>query len=549
MNMEAPQKKIGTVALKKGQITDFIRASLESPFSVLLACFLSGATGALAMPPYGVWPALVLGISLFYTMISESSSKALSFGMGWMFGFGYFLVGLHWIGNALLVDGNPYQWAYPLALCGLPALLALFPAFASLVIYKANLKTLTGYIFFVAVFGGFEWLRGTVLTGFPWNLFGYSWAYTPEIAQSASVAGIYGLSLLTIAGFALPAFIIRHTTKSQYVWMCGFVITGIFLSAYIYGYARLNENPTRYDPTTQIIIAQPNIKQSIKWDETHRANNYISHLEISKHRKMSYSLRNDNRPERTFLIWPESAINPVLLENSQAMGLIRTLLSSYDGKSYLISGTMRAETPDNGSASPKYFNSIIVMDERANIIDTYDKNHLVPFGEYIPLSSIFNIGPVIGFTNLEKGRDQTVMSVPSGPAFIPQICYEAIFPYLSRGASQKQKPEWIVNATNDAWYGNSAGPPQHLRQASFRAIEQGLPLIRSANTGISAITDPYGRILQKIDFGKAGKIISPLPKKAARQTLYSKTNDIPYFLAILIMLGVGIWPIYKASKT
>ena len=548
MNTEAPQKKIGTLSLKKGQITDLLKTSLASPFSALLACFISGAVGAFAMPPYGVWPALVFGISLFYTLISESHSKALSFGMGWMFGFGYFLVGLHWIGNALLVDGNPYQWAYPLALCGLPALLALFPAFASLAIYKANLKTLTGYIFFVAVFGGFEWLRGTVLTGFPWNLFGYSWAYTPEIAQSASIIGIYGLSLLTIAGFALPAFIIRHTTKNQYVWMCGFVITGIFLSAYIYGFLRLHENPTQYDPTTQIIIAQPNIKQSIKWDENHRANNYIAHLEVSKHRKMNYSFRNDDRPERTFLIWPESAINPVLLENSQAMGLIRTLLRSYDGKSYLVSGTMRAEKPDNASGQIRYYNSIIVMDERAHIIDTYDKNHLVPFGEYIPLSSIFNIGPVIGFTNLEKGRGRSVMSAPSGPAFIPQICYEAIFPYLSRSNSQKQKPEWIVNATNDAWYGNSAGPPQHLRQASFRAIEQGLPLIRSANTGISAITDPYGRILQKIDFGTAGKIISPLPKKADRQTLYSQINDVPYFLIILIMLIVGIWPIHKAGK-
>jgi apolipoprotein N-acyltransferase len=232
----------------------------------------------------------------------------------------------------------------------------------------------------------------------------------------------------------------------------------------------------------------------------------------------------------------------------QEMGGIGIVLNRYRGNAYLIAGTMRSNFPKDDAEEITFHNSIIVVDNSSSIIETYDKQHLVPFGEYIPLSDIFDISPIIGFSGLEKGEGSNVITPPDGPAFIPQVCYEAIFPSLAKPNEPGKSPQWIVNATNDAWYGDTAGPHQHLKKASFRAIEQGMPMVRSANTGISAIIDSYGRIIEHIEFGKQGQIVSSLPKTTSQQTLYSKTGDIPYFVTVRILLRISLVRLVKSKS-
>ena len=463
--------------------------------------FFLGGLSALAMAPWNLWPALFAGISGLYILLCRAQTPLQGFALGFVFSFAYFVFSLSWIGNALLVEGNPYWWAWPLAVSGLPALLAMFTA-AGCCVYKhvcKNTNTAASYMAFVLVLGLCDYARGHLFTGFPWNLYGYTWIDILPVAQIAALSDIYLLNLATIFWTAAPGFLLtaNHTPKIKAV--LGVLIATGFLAGYGFGLYRMEHNPVRYHPDYEAVIVQPNIKQNEKWAPEKRADNFQAHIDLSRYNPV----RHNPDMRAYYIIWPETTLAPDLLHAPWVMDAIRSMLQAYPGKAWLITGALRYE-------NESYFNSIITFNSAGDIIQTYNKSHLVPFGEYMPFESVFDIAPVVGFTGFQKGEGKKTLALPENLTFSPLICYEIIFPGESVDTATPA-PDMIINVTNDAWYGNSAGPHQHLVQSKFRAIETGIPVLRSANTGISALITPLGYSAEKKKLLQKGVIIHKIP--------------------------------------
>ena len=523
---------------------------LSWPHRVILAegwsrrglAFLAGACGALALEPVGFLPAmaasLILAVWLLDGCAGQRAGAGLAAraepflaaaGVGWWWGFGYFLAGLWWLGTAMLVEPDQFAWALPLATLGMPAALALFPAlgfaFARLLWSSDALRVLA-----LAVgLGGAEWLRGHVLTGFPWNDVGMAFATVPALAQSASFIGLYGLDLAAIAILAAPATLIDAPGKGA---RRPYLIVAVALLALMTlgGAWRLWTNPTSFVPDTALRLMQPNLAQDAKFRPENGDAILAHYLELSDRA---------TGPERrgvvdaTHVIWPESAFPYVVTRRPKALGEIARALQ---GK-ILITGAARAE---EGDGRTKLFNAIDVLDG-VRLVSAYDKIHLVPFGEYLPLDGLLR---PFGVHHLvpgiwDVGRGPRRLSVPGLPPVAPLICYEAIFP-AEAVAAGAPRPQWMLNVTNDGWFGRTSGPYQHFAQARLRAIEEGLPLVRVANTGVSAIVDPYGRVLQSLPLGVEGVIDGALPK-AAPPTFFARWGGLVFPVFWTALLGCALY--------
>ncbi|MCK5374198.1 MAG: apolipoprotein N-acyltransferase [Alphaproteobacteria bacterium] len=484
----------------------------------LLAVFLIGAFSALSMAPNSFWPAIFFGLSSLYIMVERASTPSRAALFTFIFSLGYFSFSLSWIGNALLVEDNPYWWMWPFAVSGLPIILAIFPAIC-IGFYKAltqryikHKNSVLNYIAFCLCLALSDYARGHFFTGFPWNLYGYTWSKILPIAQLASLPSIYFLNTVTIFWGTAPAFILsKQKNKIHNALFIIFIIIS-FITAYLYGYSRINSynsHPSENVKLMQVIVVQPNIKQSDKWKKEKRSQNFIDLVEMSHYRKEALQDINYT-PKQTIIIWPETAISQDIIETTWTMNQIRGMLKTYPGDVYLIAGTMRYLS-QNKDDPKTFYNSIITLNKNGEVIDIYDKKHLVPFGEYIPLDSYIKLSPVVGFSGFKKGNKPNLRIIETNQndvnkgntafKFIALICYEAIFPRYVH-MTYSEKPDFIVNVTNDAWYGNSVGPYQHAVQAQFRAIESRLPFIRSANTGISMVADRTGKIISKTELMK-----------------------------------------------
>ncbi len=465
--------------------------------------FALGAFASLAMAPTNFWPALFVGLSGLYIFICRAPSPLKAAITGFAFSLGYFGFSLSWIGNALLIEDNPYWWAWPIAVSGLPLALSIFTA-AGCYIYKAickNHNNLSTYLAFTILILASEYARGHMFTGFPWNLYGYSWIDILPIAQIAALLDIYLLTAITIFWASAPAFLLtsRHSRKIKAISLI--IILTSFAISYAWGWQRIQQNPIKHSPDYEIIVIQPNIKQSEKWKIENKIPNFKKQIELSK-----YNIeRNTDNNIAYYIVWPETAISQDLLSSKWVIKSISDMLKSYPNEAYLITGALRYE-----KKSKSYYNSIITINNTGTTIHIYNKSHLVPFGEYMPLSNIFDIAPIVGFTGFKEGSGRVTLELPEGISFSPLICYEIIFPGKTIDKSSP-KPNFIVNVTNDAWYEGSAGPYQHLVQSKFRAIESGLPIIRSANTGISAIITPLGYTQNHINQSISASIIGKLP--------------------------------------
>lgn len=456
----------------------------------LILTFVLGAMASLAMAPYNFVPTILLGLSILYINIEKSKSWQKSTLLGFFFSLGYFGFSLSWVGNALLVENNPYRWAWPLAVSGLPLILSCFTATATLLHFFIKQKTskLVSFFAFVILLSLSEYARGHLFTGFPWNTYGYTWIDISPIAQLASLYNIYLLTAVTIFWAASLGFVAScsQPKKQKFIIVATSIIT--LTSSYAFGALKI-KNAAFIDTKTQMIIVQPNIKQSEKWQNDKRQRHFTTLIELSR-----YEENNNNNGNNHIIIWPETAIAQDIINSPKAIDMIRNMLSSYPKDVFLITGALR-------SKGDKYYNSIITFNKNGEIINTYDKSHLVPFGEYMPFSNIIDIAPIVGFTGFQKGTEKETIKLTRSLSFTPQICYEIIFPQ-----PRQTNSNFIVNVTNDAWYGDSAGPHQHLVQSQFRAIETGLPVYRAANTGISAAIDPLGYIIQKKMLSQTGKI-------------------------------------------
>lgn len=494
----------------------------------ILLCFGAGGLCALSMPPFGLTPALFVGLSVFYVLI-ESASK-FSFLLGWTFGFGYFLIGVSWIGDALLVGGNPWRWAWPLAAMALPAILALYPALSALL--HARLRPASRaarFLHFVSLMAVSEYLRGILFTGFPWNLYGYGWGGDSPVSQTVSLWGAYGLSALTLFWATLPGYLWRargQATPARRI-IAGLAVASL-TGCYGFGLWRLHAHPPATRPDVRIVLVQPSIPQSEKWTAEKMVTHFEKHLSLSRPGAQDFS---DSKSTTTLIVWPETAIAWPILESNQGLDAIQATLRAWPGRAFLATGVLlRSRT----EAHTGYRNSIALIDQEGSIPWIHDKAHLVPFGEYIPFQEWIPIPTVTGFSGFEAGSGVDTLSIGPDLTVSPLVCYEIIFPGAGIDPA-KPRPDALLNVTNDGWYGKSAGPYQHFENAIFRAIESGIPVIRAANTGISAVIDPMGRSVARVPLLETGAAHTDLPSRLADPTLYARTGNV---LFLLILTGL-----------
>ena len=500
-----------------------------------LIAFAAGAFSALAMAPFDAWPVLFVTFPVLVWLIDGAGvgrwgGLGVAAATGWWFGFGYFLAGLYWIGYAFLVDAQTFGWLLPIAVVGLPAVLAVYTALGAAAARLLWTRGAPRVLALGVALTAAEWLRGHALTGFPWNAFGYALTAPLALAQAASLVGIWGLTFIAVAVFASPATLGDERAETPRPWQ-PFALGVVVLIAFgAFGAWRLAGTPLRPVEGVHLRIMQPNLQQDLRF-------NYAARHEVMN-RYVALSTRSTGPQAKgladlTQLIWPESPFPFFLTREADALAQIAALLPQ---RTALITGAMRLADPDNPAASGAY-NSIYVIDHTGSIAAVYDKVHLVPFGEYLPFEHVLER---LGLQELTKQRGgflagdrHRLIAVPGAPSALPLICYEIIFPdeVTPRGT----RPGWIVNVTNDGWFGISTGPYQHLQQARVAAIELGLPVARAANTGISAVIDPVGRIVDLLPLGREGVLDAALPQAIAAP-LYVRVRDAP--LAVMLVIAV-----------
>ena len=501
---------------------------------------LLGALSALALPPWHYVPLVIPAFSglLWLLDAAAQSPRPLRAAAmtAWLFGAGHFLVGVHWIAEPFLVDAARHGWLIPLALAGMAGGLALFPAATGLItVALARRFALAGIaraLTFAAVWVVFEWVRSWLFTGFPWNLTGYVWAATPEVMQAAAFAGIFGVSLMTVVAGTAPAVLAGSGARA---WIAVLIFTIVLPAAVWSGGARRLGGAPAYGPDdtaamvpgVRLRIVQASIPQRRKWQPDLRAGHLQRHIALSQ--------QPPSRPSAlppTHVIWPETAVPFFLASDAAARGVAATA-APRDGA--LITGAVR-RGGDPGNA--RFWNAAHVITADGRIVASYDKAHLVPFGEYVPLRGILPLDKLApGQGDFSAGAGRQTIAIPGLPPFSPLICYEAIFP--GAVARQDARPGWLLNLTNDAWFGTFAGPQQHFAIAATRAVEEGLPLVRAANTGISAVIDPYGRPVAMLGLGVEGVIDSGLPLALPTLTPYARWgNALPAGLLGLVALLV-----------
>jgi apolipoprotein N-acyltransferase len=509
----------------------------------ILVAFLAGAVSTLALAPLNLWPAPFLAFPILVWLVDGSAAgraggALAAAGAGWWFGFGYFTVGLYWIGNALLVDAKTFGWLLPFAVIALPAALAVFTAIGAAL---ARLMWGRGPARILALAVGLtvaEWLRGHVLTGFPWNAFGYAVSSPLALAQGAALMGIWGLTFLAVAVYASPAVLADDRTDTKRPWLAPALSAVVLAGLAVYGTIRLQAIPTSYVDGVKIRIMQPNLQQDEKFNFSQKQQVMSRYVALSDR---ASGPRSSGIQDVTHLIWPESAFPFFLTRDAEALAQIASLLPA---GTVLITGAVRAPEGVPDAAVTRAYNSVYVIDHDGSILSIYDKVHLVPFGEYLPFQDFLEQLGLRQITNMRggfiPGDRRRILNVPGAPNVLPLICYEIIFPgAVPRG----ERPGWMVNLTNDGWFGASPGPYQHLQQARIRAIEQGLPLVRAANTGISAVVDPVGRIIEQLPLATDGVLDARLPRPAPL-TPYARMGDLP----VGLVLGLAVIVVIRSRR-
>lgn len=496
----------------------------------------AGALSALAMPPFSVWPVLALTLPVAVWLIDGTAAptrlrSALSAaGVGFLFGFGYFLAGLWWIGSAFLVDADVFGWLLPFAVAGLPALLATTHA-AGFALARAMWRP--GWpriLVFAASVGLGELVRGHIFTGFPWNSYGYALADQAWLGQFASVVGVEGLTYLALAIFAAPAVLADPRPSGFYLKLAGLSLAALAA----FGGVRLAlAGPTEFDKRVAVRVVQPEIPQDMKSQDSQRDTIMDAYIALTDEAK---GPEHRGFADAQLVVWPESAFPFLLSRTPEALARISGSLAR---GATLATGSIRGERRPDGSGEADFWNSLHLVGDDGAILSTYDKIHLVPFGEYLPFQSFLESLGLEAITRqrggFAVGDRRAVLSLPQGPRFRPLICYEAIFPEEVAG---EERPDFLLNVTNDAWFGRTPGPYQHAAQARVRAVEQGLPMVRSANGGLSSIVDAYGRTVVSARLGERGVVDGVLPKPIA-PTLFAATNGLLHLNFVMIFLAVA----------
>ncbi len=448
--------------------------------------FFLGLISSFAFAPTYLF--FIFFYTFYYLLENLEKNHKINFIKGWNFGFGYFIGNCYWYCNSLLVEPLKFAWLIPFAISIIPAYLAIYIGFTTYFTSYIKQYTKNKFIItlnFAFLWTIFEYFRGILLTGFPWNIIGYSLGFTQILTQTVSIFGTHIFDFILVIFYSC-FYVLKDKKYKKYSIFYIF----LFFLLFVYGLVRLNNNKN----TTKICnirLIQPNIPQDIK-------------LENNKEEILSNLLKLslENSENIKYIIWPESAL-PVYLffENNDYKKYNKNILSFLKEnlkEKTLITGGIRVDIENE-----KFFNSVFIIKD-GKIIDFYDKHHLVPFGEYIPFSNIFNfLNTITGITNISTSNNwRKIMKIDDEfPTFSPTICYESIFTNLVN-----KKANLIVNLTNDAWFGSTSGPYQHLVASKFRALENKIPVLRVANSGITALIDKYGKIVNKIKLNRTDTI-------------------------------------------
>lgn len=488
----------------------------------LSALFL-GMLLALALPPYYHFWAVFVSLSYALFLIAKIDSFKTLAAIGYWYGFGFFALGFYWIGNALLVDMAATGWLYPFVLVLNGAFFGLFtilPFIATKLSPRVPLKILLFASVWCLVT---EWMRSVIFTGFPWNPLSSALAFSPEMLQTLSIWGTYGLSLVLIIVAALPACWLCNRRLKHTLWFVLSFVLMVLLG--LYGDYVLHARE-QVDEGKSIIVrlVQPSIPQSVKWTPELQETNFNEYIKLSKVEDNQYV---------DFTIWGETAIPFDLYYDAEHVAKIRRAVPP---NGYLITGFLRY-------ADGRYYqlyNSFGVINKKGIVEGIYDKSHLVPFGEYIPFRKYLPkwVRPLTNtVAEFGRGIQYETIKIDDYPEFAPLICYEIIF--SSQVIRKTDKPKWIIVLTNDGWYGNSSGPYQHLVAAQMRAVEEGVSVVRSANSGISAVINPYGEVVEQIPLKMKGVIDVAVKLDEAHDTWFGKLgNIIPLCISVLLLLFV-----------
>ncbi len=507
-----------------------------------LLLFAGGALTALTMAPFYIWPLVFVGYGVLYVQLVQAPSRRATFWRGWWWGLGFFLAGLYWISIALTVDMVRFGWMIPFALLGLNGFFALFTGLSGLLfkmlyphplsLSQGGMRTALSLLYFALALCFGELLRAHLFTGFPWNLIGYSWGAYDITAQAAALIGVYGLTLITPFVAAVPAyyFLAQYSQKKSKsepgegskgnagarpvctrvaYYLPAVSALLLCLGLCLYGYHRLPpEAPTQTQQPAalHLRLVQGNITQDLKWDPDHMREALQTLIRLS---------RGDGYEQADVIIWAETAFPFTLRPDSGWLDQLGGMLQPHQ---LLVTGAVTAE---GEGENLRLWNSIVAINADAQRVARYDKRHLVPFGEFVPLREYLPLEKITpGSIDFSHGKRPPEMPLKQSTARV-LVCYEVIFPSYSDG---DMPAEWLLNLTNDAWYGHSSGPYQHREMARFRAIEQGMPMVRVANTGITVAYDPYGRTLGHIPLNTQGVIDVALPLPLPESTPYSSIN-------------------------
>lgn len=495
------------------------------------SALFAGALSALVFPPVYLWQLFMLVLLGMWVLCNKLNSYKQAAALGYFYGLGFFAAGFYWVGNALLIDITTFGWLYPITLAASGAFFGLF-MILPFIMWRFGSGVVGKVTGFATAWVLMEWLRSFLLTGFPWNMLGTAWAFHPVFIQTASLWGTYGLS-----------FVMLIWCGSLYGYICGqsnkygaaFILIPVLLLGF--GAWRISNYP-QFNSDITVRLVQPAIPQQMKWNRKSLEDNFYQYVNMSA----ESGLENVD-----FVVWGETAM-PFSLDYDNIYR--QEILQAVPPRGYLITGALRQGDEHDGY---NYFNSLFVLNKFGDVKGFYDKHHLVPFGEYVPLRRFLPawVRPVANaVADFGVGKQYKNIKLEKMPAFGALICYEIIFP--DEVIDRNNQPQWLVVLTNDGWYGNSSGPYQHLVAAQMRAVEEGIAIVRSANSGISAIINPMGEIIKEIPLGKRGIADVKLPYHSKVSTIYGHVGGGLINALMLLILGILLiykrLPDYSASK-
>ncbi|WPZ35595.1 apolipoprotein N-acyltransferase [Thalassobaculum sp. OXR-137] len=507
----------------------------------------AGAATALSLAPLHLLP-FALGHAALLAVVADAASVRSAAFRAWLWALGYHIAGLHWIANAMLVNAGEHAWLIPFANLGLPAVLALYAALAGGLARRLFRNGWPLWLGLAALYTVAEWVRGHAFTGFPWNLPSATVDGWVALLQPAALVGSYGLSLLVLVVTMAPALWLDRSVSDRVRTVASGSAAALFLVLAGWGMMREATIPQIAEPGGSVPgvvvrVVQGNVPQRDKWNpllKPEHLGRYITLSDPGRPADVRAPGLAASADRPTVVAWPETAVAHLI---GNAPELMAALARVAPPGGSLVFGAPRVAQVDGQS---EVYNSVFALDDRARLDWIFDKAHLVPFGEYVPLRNILPVNPIVqSRRDFTPGPGPRTLEMKGAPPVSLLVCYEAIFP--DGAVDPADRPAWLLNATNDAWFGRWSGPYQHLAIARLRSIEQGLPMIRAANTGVSTVIDPAGRIVASIGIGVTGSLDSLLPA-AIPVPLFGVFGDIPLILMVVSLLAVSAYGRFRDGR-